>query len=173
MQGDYVGCMNRRFFTFGLGALMGAPKVGLAGITPMSSATASHMKLATMISRAHDYCSPEFLMRHLKVDKGIAAQVQQALIQNNVITRPSATGFSYAVDPMPFSRLSNSMPAQTNELVQKVKDKVSDHLATGKSDKPDDGEAQADDPVPACHRDVEEIPSDLVTAGDRCGKDLV
>lgn len=165
--------MNRRFFTFGLGALLGAPKVPLAGIAPMPAAAAGHMKLATMISRAHDYCSPEFLMRHLKVDKSIATQVQQALIQNNVITAPSATGFSYAVDPMPLSRLSNSMPAQANDVVQKVKDKVKDHLTAEESDKPDQGKDEADDTVPAGHRNPDEIPSDLVTADDGGGEDLV
>jgi hypothetical protein len=164
--------MNRRFFTFGLGALLGVPKVPLASISPMPVVASGQLKLATMLSRAHDYCSPEFLMRHLKVDKLMAAQVHRALIQNNVITAPGATGFSYAVDPMPLSRLSNTMPVQANEMVQKVKDKVSDQLASDEGGEPDNGEAQADDGIPPSHGDADEIPSDLVTADDGSGKDL-
>ena len=164
--------MNRRFFTFGLGALLGAPKVSMA-MPAAPSVAGAHLKLATMLSRAHDSCSPEFLMRHLKVDRAMAARVQQALIQTNVITAPSASGVSYAVNPMQFSRLSNSMPVQTNGLVQEAKDRVSKALASREGHEPDDGEAQADDTVPASHRDTDEIPSDLVTAHDRGGEDLV
>ena len=166
-------CMNRRFFTFGLGALLGAPKVPFAAVTGMPTAVTGHMKLATMLSHAHDYCSPEFLMRHLKVDMSTASHVQQALIQNNVITTPSATGFSYAVDPMRLSRLSNSVPVQSNDLLQKVKDKVSNHLAAEEGGDPDDGKAQADDGIPASHGDTDEIPSDFITTRDGRGQDLI
>jgi hypothetical protein len=165
--------MNRRFFTLGLGALLGAPKVPLAAMPSLPAVATGHMKLATMLSRAHDYCSPEFLMRHLKVEKSIATQVQQALIQNNVITTPSASGFSYAVDPMRLSRLSNSVPAQSSELVQKVKEKVSDHLSAEKGDDPDYGQAQADDAIPTSHGNPDEIPSNLVTTRNGCSEDLI
>jgi hypothetical protein len=164
--------MNRRFFTFGLGALLGVPKVPLASKSLMPVLATGQLKLATMLSRAHDYCSPEFLMRHLKVDKVVATQVQQALIQSNVISAPSASGFSYAVNPMPLSRLSNSVPIQTKEIVQKVKEKVSDHLTSEKCSEPDDGENQADDGIPSSHRYTDEVPSDFVTTRDGRSKDL-
>lgn len=164
--------MNRRFFTFGLGALLGAPKISIAAPAAPSIASA-HMKLATMLSRAHDSCSPEFLMRHLKVDRAMAARVQQALIQSNVITAPSASGVSYAVNPMQFSRLSNSIPVQSNGLAQEAKGRVTKALAPREGGEPDDSETKAYDTVPASHRDTDEIPSDLVTAHDRGGEDLV
>lgn len=165
-------CMNRRFFTFGLGALLGAPKVSIS-VPAKPTVAGAHLKLATMLSRAHDNCSPEFLMRHLKIDRAMAARVQQVLIQTNVIFPPSVTGVSFAVDPMPLSRLSNSVPVQTNELVQKFKDKVTDELSFGESGEPDDRKPEADDTVPASHRNTDEVPSDLVTAHDRGGEDLV
>ena len=165
-------CMNRRFFTFGLGALLGAPKVSIAAPAAPTVAGA-HLKLATMLSRAHDSCSPEFLMRHLKVDRAMAARVQQALIQSNVITAPSASGVSYAVNPMQFSRLSNSMPVQSHGMAQEARERVAKALAPREGREPDDCEAQADDGIPASHRDTDEIPCDLVTTHDRCGEDLV
>ena len=56
--------------------------------------------------------------------------------------------------------------------MQKVKDKVSDQLASDEGGEPDNGEAQADDGIPPSHGDADEIPSDLVTAHDGSGEDL-
>jgi hypothetical protein len=164
--------MNRRFFTFGLGALLGVPKVPMASITTGAPVAAAHLKLATMLSRAHDSCSPEFLMRHLKVDKAVATQVQRALIQTKVITAPSASGVSYAVNPMHLSRLSNSFPAQPSGLVQQVKDKIMDELTSREGGEPDDRKAKTDDGIPTSHGHTDEIPRDLVATHDGRGQDL-
>jgi len=165
--------MNRRHFTLGLGALFGAPRVPLGAIATPSVGVAQHMQVASMISRAHNNCSPSFLMRHLKVDANIAGQLQRELITRNIITAPAANGVSKAVNPIQINKLpqavSQNVPAQ-QDLNDKLKEQLS---ATHESDEPKQSEAEAQDTVPASHGDTDEVPSDLVTTRDRGGEDLV
>lgn len=165
--------MNRRHFTLGLGALFGVPKVPLGAVAVPFSGVAHHMKLASMISRAHNTCSPSFLMRHLKVDATIAGQLQRELIARNIITAPAANGISHAVQPMQISKLpqavSQNAPA-SHDLNNQLKEQLS---AAQESGEPKQSKAEAEDAVPASHRDADEIPCDLVTTRDGCGEDLV
>ncbi|GEM_PF-2630929 len=174
--------MNRRNFTLGIAALFGAPKVPLSAIIAPTTASpvmaAKHFKFASMISRAHNNCSPQFLMRHLNIDAQVAGQIQQALISENVITLPSVNGISRAVDPMQYNKLPQAVsnipsPANTDTTIQdRIKTQMDQKLATDESNDPDHSQEQADDPVPASHGNADEIPSDLVTTRDRGGQDL-
>jgi hypothetical protein len=99
----YINLMNRRQFTLGLGAIVATPAVPVASLlkpTAVTAAASKHFFLAKLLARAHNNCSNAMLMRHLKVDAGMAAEVEQLLLNKNVITLPNIEGFSRAVNPM-------------------------------------------------------------------------
>jgi hypothetical protein len=95
--------MNRRQFTLGLGAVAASPAVPVASVLKpavVSAAASKHFFLAKLLARAHNNCSNAMLMRHLKVDTHMAAEVEQLLLDKNVITLPNIKGFSKAINPM-------------------------------------------------------------------------
>lgn len=175
--------MNRRGFTFGLGALFGAPKVGLgtiaAGLGSVSPAVLhEYFRTAKIIARAHNTCSQQFLMRHLRVDSTIAKQVEGMLIDGKVITLPGLNGISRAVNPVYSSPLPHKPVAtiQSPDFSTKARQTLNEpcaELTAQECNEPDDGQDQADDAVPTCHGDTQEIPSDLVASGDGRGQDLI
>ena len=117
--------MNRRQFTFGLGALAAAPSAPLAAILPQSGAASSvafgHFNLAKVIAKSHNRCSSEMLMRHLKVGPEIAAEVQSLLLKKGVITPPSLAGISSAINPTNLNFVPKPV-AYKPEIVAKAAD---------------------------------------------------
>jgi hypothetical protein len=175
--------MNRRSFTFGLGALLGAPKVPLGSVVSGASkavpaAAFDHFSTAKIVARAHNNCSPEFLMRHLRVDKTMAKHVERILIDRNVITLPNLKGISKAVNPIQTHVFSHQIQKAsiTSDLASNssnMTEKLPEKLAAHERHEPDESQAQAEDTIPASHGDAEEVPSDLVTTCDGGSQDLV
>jgi hypothetical protein len=121
----YIMTMNRRQFSFGLGALAAAPSAPLAAILPQSGAVSSvalgHFNLAKVIAKSHNRCSSEMLMRHLKVGPEIAAEVQSLLLKKGVISQPSLAGISNAIDPTNLNFVPKPV-AYKPEIVAKAAD---------------------------------------------------
>lgn len=131
--------MNRREFTFGLGAVAAAPVVPVAALgnpIVISNAAMGHFKLAKLIARAHDKCSNAMLMRHLKVDAQMAAEVEQLLLSKNVITEPNLQGFSRAINPMNLNCVpkealhSPKITSTISETGKKLKKLVNEQVET-------------------------------------------
>lgn len=166
--------MNRRQFSLGLGALFGAPKIPVAMPALFPAAALEHFNTAKLISRAHNKCSPEFLMRHLRVDAELAKSVETMLIKRNVITMPGLDGVSRAINPMDIPTLKADVPKPMNAPSSEqdgIKEKLlkQDNLSLDQSTQPDTAQDHADDAIPASHRDTNEIPRDVITANDGRG----
>ncbi|MFK7874608.1 MAG: hypothetical protein AB8B71_02345 [Paracoccaceae bacterium] len=91
--------MKRRTFTLGLGAAVAAPTVPLAHILPTRAGSGAQMKTAALLARAHNHCTLDMLMRHLKVPLQTAREIQTRLVQQGIITAPIG-GASMAVHPL-------------------------------------------------------------------------
>lgn len=168
--------MNRRSFTFGLGALAAAPAVpipSLAKAMPaITPAALEYFDWAKMIVRAHNKCSPAMLQRLLKLEPTMALEVQSALLKEGVITMPGLNGMSEAVDPMyrDVFRNAGGTDISQADAAPEAKDPK---LSTQEGSEPEENEDATDDPVPASHADAEELPGDLVASDDRSCEDIV
>ena len=86
--------MNGRFFLSALSAAAAAPALPAIAMP----AAPHHLKVASIIARAHNRCTPEMLVRHLKVTPEVAGNIQAQLVRQGVITAP-VSGVSLATNP--------------------------------------------------------------------------
>jgi len=94
--------MNRRQFTQRLAAVAAAPLVptGLASSAVAGTAQVSQKhQWAAFIARIHNKASPAMLKRHLSLSDGEATQVFNALVKDQIISRPNQMGISHAMNP--------------------------------------------------------------------------
>ncbi len=154
--------ISRRFFTVGLGGLAAAPAIplGAAAQVAPTAAMTNHLQVAKIIARAHNRCSKDFLMRHLRVDASVAGQVERLLLERGIITLPGANGVARAVNPiqpkLPQSVTSTvkDAPKSFSDRMEKRLEKVK-RLAADESNDPEDHEDQAEDTIPTSHADTE------------------
>ncbi len=94
--------MNRREFTKSLAAASLAPALPLKSLAAAApaAATDSMYVWADFISRVHNKCSPEMLMRLLKVDASKGHALYSQLMANGAISAPNAYGISQATKPL-------------------------------------------------------------------------
>ena len=135
--------MKRRAFTFGLAALAAAPGLPLSAATaaPATGITTQQFALAKLLARAHNHCTPDMLARHVRVSPEIAAQLQNMLLNQGVITPPIG-GASMATSPLN----THCVPKQAlkpSNLIQKASD-LRKYLENLEQDAP----KQAPDPAP-------------------------
>ena len=100
---------------------------------------------ASMIARAQNGVSAEYLMRQLGVSADVAGQLYARLLSDGVIRMQSAAGVARAVQPLQYPGLSAGGSARTaaaglRDVVRKV-DEVTDKLV-------DEAEARLGDETP-------------------------
>lgn len=95
--------MQRRSFLTALASVGLTPNLPFSGMAKAavapSVAALDHLKAAQIIVRAHNRCSVPMLQRLLKLDAGMAQDVQGILIERGVITAPGTAGLSTAINP--------------------------------------------------------------------------
>ena len=106
--------MERRSFLAGLSALFLAPR---PTFVMAGGPSAELYAKAKFLARAHNKSSVPMLMRHLKVDAEIAAQINSMLFQRGVITAPIG-GTSLALHPTNTHALPLDAPKQMDRLAQ-------------------------------------------------------
>ena len=106
--------MNRRFFLSALSAVTVAPALP----TLAAPVAPHHMKVASIIARAHNRCTPEMLVRHLKVTPDVASGIQAQLLRQGIITAP-VSGVSLATNPTNSHCIPNEA-IKPNNLLQKA-----------------------------------------------------
>ena len=77
-----------------------------------------HLKVASIIARAHNRCTPEMLVRHLKVTPEVAGSIQAQLVRQGVITAPMS-GVSLATNPSNSHCITNEA-LKPNNILQKA-----------------------------------------------------
>lgn len=142
--------MNRRQFTqtalaAGLAPL--APSISMAraapAVRPVTYAWAS------MIARAQNGVSPEYLMRQLGVSADVAGQIYTRLLSDGVIRLQSVAGVARAVKPLQYPGLStgggvSSASASLRDVVKKI-DEMTDPFV----DQDENPESDPDETVEA------------------------
>lgn len=91
--------MERRSFTFGLGALFAAPALPIAAAAPMSAAITEKFATAKLLARCHDRASPEMLKRLMRLDDETANGLFR-LLKDRQVVAPSLDGITRAVNPL-------------------------------------------------------------------------
>ena len=125
--------MKRRFFTFRLAAV---PALPLAAAT-VPQAKSAQLATAKMLARAHNRCSPAMLARLMRINGGLAAELNAAVFRKSLITAAGADGASMAVSPIN----TNCIPKQAFKpinLIQKARDLNAKLDAVLKDAGPDD-----------------------------------
>lgn len=128
--------MKRRSFLSGLVSSGLIPNLRLSGLAKAAAAPSvaifEHLKTAEIIVRAHNTCSIPMLQRLLKLDAGMAQDVQGILIERGVITAPGTAGLSTAVNP---SNLDVFLPGSSaragleERAKAAIKDKVKRYMS--------------------------------------------
>lgn len=136
--------MNRREFTFRLSALAAAPALpvpAMASGFEASEKAKSIYKWAEVISRTHNKCSKDMLMRLLKVDASIANDLQHMLLNRGVITQ-AVNGVSMAVKPLNTNCIPKQALKPTN--IKALAEKTQDHLTAKLKETIEDAENTPD-----------------------------
>ncbi|UWR22046.1 twin-arginine translocation signal domain-containing protein [Sulfitobacter sp. S190] len=109
--------MNRRHFISTSAAVIGA-----AGLTPSSAPAISPRMLANarIFATSHNRCTPDLLVRHLRVSPEMAGHIQRQLVRRGIITAPVA-GASVAVNPANTYCIPNEA-LKPNNIAQKICD---------------------------------------------------
>lgn len=117
--------MNRRSFTFSLGALASAgslpARFALAAAPAAPVGTSAQLATASLLARSHNRCSPAMLQRLMRVDEAMAAQLHQTLVRQGVVTATGANGVAMATKPLNTHCITNEA-MRTSNLMQKFTD---------------------------------------------------
>lgn len=168
--------MKRRDFAKLLGAGFGAALVPLQ-VSPVQAAFSSDtVWRAKLLAQSHNRCSPQMLMRHLKINADAARNLQNLLWRRGIVTASDAAGVARAVAPTNTAFLPQNAPANPSTLAKQAKVQPSEgpvRIAQKRSPKPERHQDETEQRVPARHRDPEQIPDDLVATHDGGGEDLI
>lgn len=135
--------MNRRQFTAALGALFAAP--ALPSMATAAASSPQNLKIATLLARSHNRCSPEMLARLMRLDTATAKGLHSTLLRQGVILS-APVGPSMAAHPTNTNCITNEAfrPSNMLQKLAKLKERADDFLS-------DDGApevAEAETPSP-------------------------
>ena len=124
--------MNRRQFTFSLGALTAAPLIptlASASSAPvaMSGTAARIYPWAAQFTRVNGQASAAKLAQVFKLSPEVAAEVSAQLVSKGIVT-PAAGGALQAVRPVNWKALYSGNTSAPAQVVSKLKDKLQSTL---------------------------------------------
>ena len=129
--------MNRRQFTTALTALFAAP--ALPSMATAAAPSAANIKVASIIARSHNRCSPEMLARLMRLDMGAATGLHNTLLRQGVIMS-APVGPAMATNPTNTHCITNEALRPSNMLqkLAKLKEQADEFLS-------DDGAPEVED----------------------------
>ncbi|MBU2980755.1 hypothetical protein KO498_02905 [Lentibacter algarum] len=128
----YIHYMNRRQFTFSLGALTAAPLIPTlasagAPTAALSSTAARIYPWAAQFTRVNGQASAAKLVQVFRISPQAAAEISAELVSKGVVT-PAAGGALQAVKPVNWKALYAGHTSAPVQAVGKLKGKMRDAL---------------------------------------------